>query len=302
MSQRALARKPANASTERRHASSGLKVNRRGDTFEQEAGVRGMVARSPRVVQRVTANPSAAPKSIHCHTDQGPKGASATSLTGVKLGSGLNADQKKQVAEFFKKWKDGGAKDFIAVEGYASADTANDSEAQQAANWTNSRTRAEAVQRELVRLGVPATLILTWGHGETDRFSPFGKDPDPNRRVELSMVTMQKTGTASTAGPTADAPRSIQVKGQADDKKAQVDVKASRRMPSRQTRPHRIKLESTPFAKRFPGLKGVKVGGYGGFGFEQGVEIPGVGEEKRARVFTLGGYIGFDHDFDFSGK
>ncbi|WP_058187123.1 eCIS core domain-containing protein [Terracidiphilus gabretensis] len=50
MSQRMLARKPANASAETRGASSGLKVNRPGDTFEQEADrVAGTVASGGRI-------------------------------------------------------------------------------------------------------------------------------------------------------------------------------------------------------------------------------------------------------------
>jgi len=410
----------------------------------QQGGGGRTAAKSPRAVQRVAANPSAIPKGIHCFTDQGPKGTSAVSLTGVKLSGGLNSAQKKQVAGFYKTWSDAGAKDFIAVEGYASAETANDSEAQQKANWVSSCYRTEIIQTELVRLGVPARLILSWGHGETDRFAPVGKDPDPNRRVELSLISMQKAGTASTSGPAADAPKSVQVKGTSDDKNTQVDVKttggkqAATTTPAGQTQQPtgesqqqgdkpkaddddkpfsltfefdlkndyksptppaavpsqsflcdhgiyqigfkwnkgikvskyhleflnepefdvnildpackqnasltaqvnvmkytifkkvleadlvgvlglpdgwatglshfpftaggQIKLESTPFARRFPGLAGIKIGGYGGFGFEQGVDIPGAGEEKRSKIFQFGGYIGFDHDFDFSGK
>ena len=50
MNQRMLARKPANASTETQHASSGLRINRPGDTFEQEADrVAGTVASGGRI-------------------------------------------------------------------------------------------------------------------------------------------------------------------------------------------------------------------------------------------------------------
>jgi Domain of unknown function (DUF4157)/OmpA family len=413
----------------------------------QQGGAGGTAAKSPRAVQRLAANPSAIPKDIHCFTDQGPKGTSATSLTGVKLAGALNSAQQKQVAQFYKTWTDAGAKDFIAVEGYASAETANDSEAQQKANWIASCSRTEIVQKALVKLGVPAKLILAWGHGETDQFSPVGKDPDSNRRVELSLISMQKAGTASTAGPATGAPTGIQVKGTAGEQSAQVDVKttggkqaagttaadqAQQKQktdeskqegdkpkadadddkpfsitvefdlkndfkkttppdavpaqgflcdhgiyqigfkwnkgikihknslqllnepefdvnildPACQQNPSltlqvnvvkytilrkileadlvgvvglpdgwatglhnfpftagaQLKLETTPFARRFPSLDGIKIGGYGGLGFEQGVEIPGAGEEKATRVWTVGGYIGLDHDFDFSRK
>jgi Domain of unknown function (DUF4157)/OmpA family len=411
----------------------------------QQGGGGKTMAKSPRAVQRLAANRSAIPKDIHCFTDQGPKGTSATSLTGVNLQSALNSAQTKQVAEFYKTWRDAGAKDFIAVEGYASAETANDSEAQQRANWISSCYRAEIVQKALVKLGVPAKLILSWGHGETDQFAPVGKDPDRNRRVELSLISMQKAGTASTAGAATGAPTGVQVKGTAGEQSAQVDVKttggsqaagstsaeqrqqkadestqkgdkpkaddeddkpfsitvefdlkndfkspkppdpvpsqgflcdhgiyqigfkwnkgikvhkkylqflnepefdvnildpACRQNPSLTlqvnvvkytilrkileadlvgvvglpdgwaaglhnfpfTAGGQLKVETTPFARRFPSLDGIKIGGYGGLGFEQGVAIPGAGEEKQTTVWTVGGYIGLDHDFDFSRK
>jgi hypothetical protein len=56
-----------------------------------------------------------------------------------------------------------------------------------------------------------------------------------------------------------------------------------------------IKLQSTPFARISPDFKGLKIGAFGGFGWEQGVQTPG-GEEPRTKVWTLGGFIGLDYD------
>jgi hypothetical protein len=434
------------------HSAAGRKLLAHELTHvAQQSGGGRTVSRSPRAVQRVTADRSAIPKSIKCLTDQGPKGTSGIRITAVKL-KGLDAEQKKQVAEFYKTWRDAGAKDFIAVEGYASAETEKDSAAQQSANWTSSCYRTELVQDALLRLGVPSKLILTWGHGETDQFAPVGKDPGPNRRVELSLISMSKAGTPSASASGADAPTSIQVKGTADEKGTQADVKTtggkqqaatgSENKPVGQpqqttddtkhegdkpkaggdddkpfsittefdlkgeynlaktpqsppsvpkpsflcdhgvyqigfkwnkgikvfedrleianepefdvdildpacsqnpsltlqvnaikltifkklleadlvgilglpdgwatglahfpfTGGGQIKVELTPFKRKFPDLAGIKIGGYGGISFEQGVGVPGTSEEKRTGVLQYGLYVGIDTDFDFSSK
>ncbi len=106
-------------------------------------------------LQRAGADPSAVPPGLTCVTDPSPGGAGEVSLTGVSFTKGLSPEQKKQIADFHKSWAAAGSKDFIAVEGYASPDSANDTKAQQQSNWGYSCKRAEFVQAEFVRLGVP---------------------------------------------------------------------------------------------------------------------------------------------------
>jgi hypothetical protein len=55
-------------------------------------------------------------------------------------------------------------------------------------NWTLSCDRAEAVQAELVRLGIPAVRISILAHGETTEFSA---SRDPNQRA---VVTTRSAG------------------------------------------------------------------------------------------------------------
>jgi hypothetical protein len=56
-----------------------------------------------------------------------------------------------------------------------------------------------------------------------------------------------------------------------------------------------IKLQTTPFSLISPEFKNIKIGAFGGFGFEQGVQTP-AGEEPKTKIWTVGGFIGFDYD------
>ena len=376
-----------------------------------------------RRLQRVTADPAAIPKGLTCVTDATPGSGAELTLTGVKVTPpALNPTQKKQVAEYYKMWVAGGSKDFIAVEGYASPDTANDSADAQKSNWGYSCKRAEMVQEEFVKLGVPRSRVITFAHGETDKFSSSLKDADPNRRVEISRVQVGPVGGGAAQAPPVQGPTSMQVTGKADDAKKEVKVEPNPKpvppptpvVPSQETEPKekervfsitiegdwkndwkspqppppptkgpsacdhgfyqlgfkwnngitlkkdrveflnepeldvnisdafcaqnpaitaqinlfkfiilpkileadlvgiaglpdgwatglqnfpfsgagQVKLQSTPFAKISPDFKGLKIGIYGGLGFEQGVQ----GEDQRTRVLQFGGFIGLDYD------
>jgi hypothetical protein len=78
---------------------------------------------------------------------------------------------------FRATWLAGGGTDDIIVHGYAS--TLGD----QGPNWTLSCDRAEAVQAELVRLGIPAVRISVVAHGES---TDFGTGAAANQHAVVS--------------------------------------------------------------------------------------------------------------------
>ena len=374
---------------------------------------------SPRL-QRASADPSVVPK-MNCNHDEVPGGGAGMPLIGVSL-KALSAAQTKQIAEFHKKWVASGSSDFIAVEGYASPDTANDSADQQKANWRYSCHRAELVQAEFVKLGVPQSRVITFAHGETDKFST--KDPAQNRRVEISTVRVAGPAPAPAApavqvpggfsvgekgdgvsvkptapkvlpapAPTTAAPSTSNEPGERPDRLFSVtlefdlknDWKSPTPPPPTGTSPPflcdhgvlqiggkwnsgitifkdrlellnepeldinvapafcgnnvgvtaqmnlikftilkdiieadlvpvvglpdgwatglsrfpftgggQVKLQSTPFARLSPDFKGLKIGLFGGIGFEQGVPSDAAG--AGTAVKTLGGFIGLDYD------
>jgi Domain of unknown function (DUF4157)/OmpA family len=390
---------------------------------------------APRL-QRVAADSSAIPPGMTCVTDPSPGGNADMSLTGVKLTT-LSPAQKKQIADFRKSWLAAGSKDFIAVEGYASPDSGHDTAAQQKANWRYSCTRAEMVQAEFIKLGVPRSRVITFAHGETDQFSKTN-DPDQNRRVNISRVQVAAPGTLGGSGQSVQAPSGLDVKGTSDGTNTQIqvnptgkkDITGTQPTPQPQPQPQpkpatadaqeatermfsvtlefdlkndwksrsapgaanapkspflcdhgiyqlgvkwnngitlkkdrlellnepeldinvadplceqnpsitaqvnllkftifkklleadlvgvlglpdgwatglsnrpfgagsQIKLQATPFARLSSDFSGLKIGLFGGLGFEQGVEVPKAGEEPRSRVWTFGGFIGLDYD------
>jgi hypothetical protein len=182
---------------------------------------------APRL-QRLSADPSAAPK-MTCVANEALGANAEIALTGVKLAA-LSAAQKKQIAEYYKGWVDRGSKEFIAVDGYASPDSANDSADQQRANWRYSCHRAEIVQAEFVKLGVPQSRVITFAHGETDKFST--KDPAQNRRVEISSVQVSAK-TAPPEPPPVEAPGGVKITG--NNEKVDVKPTANKNIPVKPT-------------------------------------------------------------------
>jgi hypothetical protein len=98
-------------------------------------------------------------------------------------GSTITSDHTRQLTAFLTTWLGAGGTDDILVHGYAST------EGEQGPNWTLSCDRAEAVQAELVRLGVPAVRISVVAHGAS---TDFGSSRAPNRHAVVST---------SAAGP-----------------------------------------------------------------------------------------------------
>ena len=160
------------------------------------------------------------PKDMTCVSDTGPPGNAELSLIDVSL-KGLNSEQKTKIADYKRRWAAAGSKDFIAVDGYASADSAKDSASQQKANWSYSCQRAEMVQAEFVRLGVPRSRVITFAHGETDQFSA---QPGPNRRVDIRRVTLQGVGPAAGQSTGVQAPAGFNVAGAGDGTQTKVSV------------------------------------------------------------------------------
>ena len=110
------------------------------------------------------------------------------------------ADVVGQAAQEYKRT--GAAR--IAVSGYT------DLSGSQAYNQALSERRAEAVQRELVRLGVPASVITAVGEDEHDPLIPTadGVREARNRRVEIEIpqpppaLAQQTTGVPGSASAT----------------------------------------------------------------------------------------------------
>jgi hypothetical protein len=95
-------------------------------------------------------------------TDPGhPAGTTVRFSSGTTLASGEDA----HVTTFHSTWTAAGGTDDISVDGFASTDGA------QGTNWQISCDRAEEVKTRLVALGVPATKITTFAHGESAAFS-----------------------------------------------------------------------------------------------------------------------------------
>jgi len=109
--------------------------------------------------------------------------------------STLPASKKADIAAFVSGWVADGSKDDVQVDGFASVD------GPQALNWRLSCERAEVVKAELIVQGVPAAMITTVAHGESDEFSTTTLEP--NRRA---IITKQ-TSLEATAAPTPTKPR-----------------------------------------------------------------------------------------------
>jgi outer membrane protein OmpA-like peptidoglycan-associated protein len=143
-------------------------------------------SKTPEGLQR-KADESFVPAGLPCVTDAVPGNKEGINLTRIDVNtSNLTGQHKKQIADFYKQWVAGGSKDFVAIEGYASVDGPKDFKQRQNLNWKLSCDRAEATQAELLKLGLPRTLLITIAHGETDNFS--STILAENRRVVISTV------------------------------------------------------------------------------------------------------------------
>lgn len=125
------------------------------------------------VVQRA-GDPAAIPRGLHC-----PPDLTATAPTGTDLlfpvgEFEITPAHTAALTRFVTAWVAGGGTDDVTIHGYASTSGADFD------NWILSCQRAEAVQTELIRLGIPAVRVRVLAHGETSEFSARR---DPNQRV-----------------------------------------------------------------------------------------------------------------------
>jgi len=128
------------------------------------------------VIQRA-GDPAAIPPGFSCPTDLSPGRPAGTDVLFSAGRSSITPAHRAQLTTFQTAWLTAGGTDDILVHGYAST------EGDQGPNWTLSCDRAEAVQAELVRLGIPAVRISVVAHGES---TDFGASRAPNRHAVVS--------------------------------------------------------------------------------------------------------------------
>ena len=146
--------------------------------LQQSGGAAAQPARMPTsgVVQRA-GDPSAIPAGFLCPTDLTAGRPAGTDLLFGSEATTLTPAHAVQLTAFVASWTAAGGTEDVLVHGYASTD------GDQALNWTLSCTRAEVVQAELIRLGIPAVRISLVAHGES---TDFGAGTAANRHVVIS--------------------------------------------------------------------------------------------------------------------
>lgn len=122
-------------------------------------------------------DPAAIPPTLRCPTDLTAGRPAGTDLLFPVGGSTITPAHTTLLTTFMGTWLAAGGTDNILVHGYAS--TIGD----QGSNWTLSCDRAEAVQAELVRLGIPAVRVSVVAHGESTDFGPTAA---PNQHAVVS--------------------------------------------------------------------------------------------------------------------
>ena len=127
-------------------------------------------------IQRA-GDPAEIPPGFRCPTDLTPGRPVGTDVLFSAGRTAITPAHTRQLTTFRTTWLAAGGTDDILVHGYASTD------GDQGPNWTLSCDRAEAVQAELVRLGIPAVRIKVVAHGESTDFSPSRA---PNRHAVIS--------------------------------------------------------------------------------------------------------------------
>ena len=154
-----------------------------GAARESPSAARGAPIRASlaSTLQRA-GDPAAIPPGLRCPTDLTTGRPTGTDIVFTVGLSTITAAHTAALTTFRDAWVAAGGTDDVVVHGYASTD------GEQGANWTLSCDRAEAVQAELVRLGIPAVRISMLAHGESTDFST---SLAPNRRA---VVTSRAPG------------------------------------------------------------------------------------------------------------
>lgn len=127
-------------------------------------------------IQRA-GDPAAIPPGFPCPTDLAPGTPAGTDIVFTISDSTISPAHTVQLTAFVAAWLAGGGTDDVLVHGYASTDGA------QASNWTLSCDRAQAVQAELIRLGIPPVRVSIVAHGES---TDFGASLAANRHAVVS--------------------------------------------------------------------------------------------------------------------
>jgi outer membrane protein OmpA-like peptidoglycan-associated protein len=128
------------------------------------------------VLQRA-GDPAAIPVGFACPTDLTVGKPAGTDLLFPSDSAAITPAHTALLTTFRASWLASGGTDDIVVHGYASTD------GPQAHNWTLSCDRAQAVQAELIRLGIPAVRINVLAHGES---TDFGAGIAANRHAVVS--------------------------------------------------------------------------------------------------------------------
>jgi outer membrane protein OmpA-like peptidoglycan-associated protein len=136
---------------------SGADV-RRAESLPALSGPTGVVQRA--------GDPAKIPPGFRCPTDLSAGRPSGTDILFNVDGFAITPAHTAQLTAFRTAWLAAGGTDDIVVHGYASTD------GNQGPNWTLSCGRAEAVQAELIRLGIPPVRISILAHGESTDFGP----------------------------------------------------------------------------------------------------------------------------------
>jgi len=144
------------------------------ETFPKEC--RAGTCQVSDVLQRA-GDPAAIPVGFACPTDLTAGKPAGTDLLFPSDGAAITPTHTALLTAFRATWLVAGGSDDITVHGYASTDGTQDH------NWTLSCDRAQAVQAELIRLGIPAVRINVLAHGAS---TDFGAGIATNRHVVVS--------------------------------------------------------------------------------------------------------------------
>jgi len=133
----------------------------------------------PQIQRR--AIPSLAPTDLSCATMDVSGTSGELDLLFSQNQATLNPANRVLVENYVGIWVTGGLSADLTISGYASK------EGRQRHNWRLSCERAEAVQAELIRIGVPRDKTEPlWAHGETEDFD--NTNLEPNRRATIEST------------------------------------------------------------------------------------------------------------------
>jgi outer membrane protein OmpA-like peptidoglycan-associated protein len=161
-------------------------TDREGPTSEDEVILQARratgdlpeVSSGPVSIQRVADKSDVPP--MDCTADPGPGAPVGTNVMFGQSDRALDSTDKGIIVAEHTAWLARGGIDTITIDGFASSEGAARD------NWTLSCDRAKAVQAHFVTLGVPASMITTIAHGETEEFSTTSRTP--NRRAVIRTV------------------------------------------------------------------------------------------------------------------